>query len=61
MIQVQNWHESTRYLIMMNHGRATIQLQLYKEPIGEGEITAEIYGLWVNKEIREQKCNLFIR
>lgn len=55
MIQIQKWHDSIRHLIMMSSGRATVQLEMYNRPMGEFDVTAEIYALWVNKEIRKQK------
>lgn len=40
---------------MMSHGRATVHLELFNQPVGEFGVTAEIYALWVNSEIRGQK------
>ena len=54
MIQTQYWHRNTRKLIMMAQGRATVQLTMYDEPMGLYDVTAEIYALWVNEELRGQ-------
>lgn len=54
MIQTQQWNRHVRKLIMMHHGTATVQLSMYEDEFGANNVTAEIYALWVNEEVRKQ-------
>lgn len=54
MIQTQKWNRHVRKLIMMRHGTATVQLSMYEDEFGPHDVTAEIYALCVNEEVRKQ-------
>ena len=46
-IQAQTWSWLTNYLIATPNGKASVQLEIYKEPRG-GQVEAYITRLWVD-------------
>jgi ribosomal protein S18 acetylase RimI-like enzyme len=50
--QYQTSHALTRVLLFTDE--ASVQLELYKEPRGDCNITAYVFALWVNKPARRK-------